>query len=71
MAHIYNSRTQGAKAGQPGLQNQFQDSKSNTEKPCLRKKFQKGKHKEKNLPYCRIRCIVVFLNDILQFEEIF
>jgi hypothetical protein len=32
--------------GQPGLQNEFQDSQSYTEKPCLKKKT-KNKTKQK------------------------
>jgi hypothetical protein len=32
--------------GQPGLQNEFQDSQSYTEKPCLEKPFKKKKKKK-------------------------
>jgi hypothetical protein len=34
--------------GQPGLQNEFQDSQGYTEKPCLEKQKQKKKKTNKN-----------------------
>ena len=53
VAHTFNPSTHEAEAGgslldrgRPGLQSEFQDSQSYTEKPCLEKK-KKGK-KEKN-----------------------
>ena len=33
--------------GQPGLQSEFQDSQSYTEKPCLKKNKNKNKNKKK------------------------
>ena len=62
VVHAFNPSTQEAEAGQPGLQSEFQDSQSYTEKPCLEKtnkqtnkqtnkKERKRKRKEKNEEY--------------------
>jgi hypothetical protein len=67
VAHAFNSSTREAKAGgflslirgQPGLQSEFQDSQSYTEKPCLEKNQKQNKNKkQKNLRKCLImqRC---------------
>ena len=53
VAHTFNPNTQKAEAGeclswgQPGLQNEFQDRQSYTEKPCLKTKQKKKKKKKK------------------------
>jgi hypothetical protein len=54
VAHAFNPSTPEAEAGgflssvrgQPGLQSEFQDSQSYTEKPCLKKQKQKQKQKK-------------------------
>jgi hypothetical protein len=55
VAHTFNPSTLEAGAGrflssvrgQPGLQNEFQDSQSNTEKPCLKNKTKQNKQTNK------------------------
>jgi hypothetical protein len=47
VAHAFNPSTWEAEAvlGQPGLQSEFQDSQTYTEKPCLEKPKKKKKKK--------------------------
>jgi hypothetical protein len=53
VAHAFNPSTWEAEAGgflirgQPGLQSEFQDSQSYTEKPCLNKKEEEEEKKRK------------------------
>jgi hypothetical protein len=53
VAHAFNPSTWEAEAGgflssgQPGLQSEFQDSQSYTEKPCLEKTEKKRKEKKR------------------------
>jgi hypothetical protein len=50
VAHAFNPSTREAEAGevrgQPGLESEFQDSQSYTEKPCLEKSKKKKKKKK-------------------------
>ena len=44
--------------GQPGLQNEFQDSQGYTEKPCLEKNKKQNKTKKKEHQYYDIKIIL-------------
>jgi hypothetical protein len=46
VAHTFNPSTWEAEVGQPGLQSEFRDSQSYTEKPCLEKPPKEKKKKE-------------------------